>query len=285
MNLFGFVSVFAFCCGNQLCLLVAAVRSDLDDSYNTGHKAMITSGVSLGGDAAVGEQDAESVEVKFSGQAGHTAMITAGASLDGDSATGGQDKRSASVEFIANHTVHKANAMLDVSTKGANSTKHPSIDNLYTTADTAFLILVIFLVAAGGVGLLWNYLCYPCLMRKGKNRNQHIVKGRVVYEWAQSASLVTFYTMPPPGTDESRVQVTISPSRLTIGRIGKSAVMDHELFAEIDNAASTWKMSALTGELEISLRKVQEVDWPCIFKKDQQFRAGQKHLPAIDSAQ
>lgn len=185
--------------------------------------------------------------------------------------SGVEHAKVALVEVAANHQDHTRSAVLVGSTISALASKMKESNSLMAI-EVWILILGLWLLCLIAV-------CVPCCrsflqrLRK-KHRKRHIVNGRVVYEWSQSASTITLYSVPPPGSENS-LEVIISPDRLKIGREGKPAVMDWELFAYINADASSWVMNQAQGELEVCLTKVDDTSWPCVFKE---------HLPTAAKA-
>lgn len=105
-------------------------------------------------------------------------------------------------------------------------------------------------------------------MMKPESRKQFFVQDRVMYEWSQTSSTITFYTLPPSGVTKSNLEVSITPSNLTIGRRLKPTFLNEELFSFVDVEASSWNVSR-DGELEIHLAKAVVENWPCLFKAHQ----------------
>jgi hypothetical protein len=104
--------------------------------------------------------------------------------------------------------------------------------------------------------------------RKATNeqgRNQYKHKGRVIYEWQQTSTSMMVFTKLPEGLNKKTIEVKIWPRHLKIGRVGKVPFLKEELFSLVDVAESTWDILG-NGELAISLRKSQSMEWPCVLR-------------------
>lgn len=106
------------------------------------------------------------------------------------------------------------------------------------------------------------------LSSKPPRRNQFVIRDRVMYEWDQTPKTLTFYTKPPSGVTRHNIEVTIWPCNVAIGRKLKPTFLNEELYAYIDVETSYWSLSS-SGELEIHMTKVDEEEWPCVFKSHQ----------------
>jgi hypothetical protein len=95
-------------------------------------------------------------------------------------------------------------------------------------------------------------------------RNQYIHRGRVIYEWSQTPSTITFYTKLPSGQTQDSLEVKLWPSHARIGRTGKVPFLKEALYSSIDVDKCSWSVSR-KGELVIILAKEAEQEWPCVF--------------------
>jgi hypothetical protein len=98
-----------------------------------------------------------------------------------------------------------------------------------------------------------------------QGRNQYRHKGRVIYEWQQTSTSMMVFIKLPDGMNKKTIEVKIWPRHLKIGRIGKVPFLKEELFSLVDVGESTWDVLG-NGELAISLRKSQSMEWPCVLR-------------------
>lgn len=95
-------------------------------------------------------------------------------------------------------------------------------------------------------------------------RHQYLHKGRTLYEWEQTSTVLTLYTKPPDGISKTSLEVSVYPRHLKIGRRGKPPFLKEELYGLADSGRSTWDITE-QGELRICLHKGEEgTEWPCV---------------------
>lgn len=94
-------------------------------------------------------------------------------------------------------------------------------------------------------------------------RRQFKHRGRLIYEWDQDDSTVWVYIKPPRNIKKSSIEVRVWPRHIIVQKSGNPAFIKDELFASVDEKASTWSFSE-TGELQVCLRKVEQIQWPCV---------------------
>jgi len=95
---------------------------------------------------------------------------------------------------------------------------------------------------------------------RGDGRHQYVFEDKVVYEWDQTQTTITMYARPPEKAMKN-IEVVVWPDRIYIGRKGKPAFLEEELYSLIDTESSSWLISP-EGELEICLAKAVETEWP-----------------------
>mmetsp|Transcript_25007 Transcript_25007/g.40175 ORF Transcript_25007/g.40175 Transcript_25007/m.40175 type:complete len:258 (-) Transcript_25007:61-834(-) len=132
-----------------------------------------------------------------------------------------------------------------------------------------FFSIAIFLVASltcscRTVGWLRGISC--------NKRNQYTHRGRVIYEWVQTANAITFFTKLPPGQTQDNLEVKLWPKHARIGRKDKVPFLKEALYDAIDVDKSCWSVNR-KGELVISLAKEVDKDWPCVFAAHQTDKA------------
>jgi hypothetical protein len=101
------------------------------------------------------------------------------------------------------------------------------------------------------------------IIEQGRQQYRH--KGRVIYEWQQTNSSLMVFTKLPEGMKKESIEVKIWPRHMKIGRIGKIPFLKEELFSSVDVSESHWDILG-NGELAVSLRKSQSMEWPCVFR-------------------
>jgi len=96
-------------------------------------------------------------------------------------------------------------------------------------------------------------------------RNKFRIGDRVMYEWEQSSTFISFYAKIPAGCSQHNIAVTLSPQSVALGRKAKPAFLNERLFGTIDPTTSSWHLTT-NGQIELHLNKVGDgPDWPCIF--------------------
>jgi len=111
------------------------------------------------------------------------------------------------------------------------------------------------------------YCCCEARLRKPRRkiaRNVHKYKGRVVYEWDQTASAVSIYIQPPSGMKKTDLEVIIRPNDVKVGRIGKAPFLKELFYAQIVEQESSWTFVGC--ELAITFKKKEEAEWPYVLK-------------------
>jgi hypothetical protein len=94
-------------------------------------------------------------------------------------------------------------------------------------------------------------------------RQKHLHGNHVIYEWAQTTSVVTVYTRVPPGVSKGDLEINISSKHLQVGKRGKPPFLKEETHEEVDEKESAWRLRS-NGELQINLHKVKKAEWPCV---------------------
>jgi hypothetical protein len=228
MKAAGISFVVALCCSRQLSVLMVAMRDDGTGPHHSRENCFDNNAM-----------------VMAKSEVPHGVRASSGA----------EHAKVALVEVASNHPEHSGalGSSMEDTTPGTVALR----------VGTCVLILSLCFLVVCGPCICFQF-CWKQLRKK--QRERHVVNGRVVYEWSQSASTVTLYAIPPSGS-ESSLEVTIFPDRLKIGRKGKPSFMDGELFSTIDVAVSSWWINQDQGELEVCLTKVVYTDWPCVFKE------------------
>ncbi|XP_026191641.1 nudC domain-containing protein 2-like [Cyclospora cayetanensis] len=94
------------------------------------------------------------------------------------------------------------------------------------------------------------------IQEAGRGRIPVCVQGRLLYEWEQDLTDVHLFLLPPPQTKAKSISVKITPTRLSVGLLGKPALFDEDLFSTVDTSASFWMLE--DGELHIQLGKMRK---------------------------
>jgi hypothetical protein len=131
--------------------------------------------------------------------------------------------------------------------------------------ERAFLRLGIGVALLGCVGMCsCGILTQVGLAKVFKNqtRNKFKFKGRVIYEWDQDDTFVRIYIKPPHGIGENSIETRIWPRHIIVRKKGNPPFIKDELYTAIDDQASS--SAFVKGELQILLRKVEQIEWPCV---------------------
>jgi hypothetical protein len=110
-------------------------------------------------------------------------------------------------------------------------------------------------------------------------RQQHLHENRLIYEWDQSDDMAFIYIKPPAGLKQRDLEIKISAKLLKVGRTGKPPFLREEIFATVDEEASSWRIRS-NGELLISLAKAKEQEWPYVLvHKQEEAQSWSQHSP------
>jgi hypothetical protein len=140
---------------------------------------------------------------------------------------------------------------------------HNAFSTYATTWHLFFCSLAIFLVAS------FAYACRVMAPKSMKSkscnrRNQYVHRSRVVYEWIQTPSTITFFTKLPTGQTQDSLEVKLWPKHARIGRKDKVPFLREALYDTVDVEKCYWSVSK--GELVITLAKKIDQTWPCVFE-------------------
>lgn len=147
-----------------------------------------------------------------------------------------------------------------------HSQKH-SIPGLGEVPLHAFGMLVLALVP---LATCWCWLDW-CVFAQRKHfedqdkdiRQQHIVDGKVVYEWSQTPEVATIFIRLPRNSSKNDLDIKIASKHLRVGRRGKPCAIKAELFNSVDKESSRWTLRGKTS-LQIYLRKAHHAEWPYV---------------------
>jgi len=138
---------------------------------------------------------------------------------------------------------------------------------------------LVALVCCGGF-LALSLVAY--LPSRKTPRFQHMHDGRMVYEWDQTSTVATIYITPPEGVKESDLDIRIAAQHLRVGRKGKSSFLREETYDFVNEQLSSWSMRS-TGELQISLHKLQRAEWPVVLLHNEKSGGPGLHFAAMNS--
>lgn len=81
------------------------------------------------------------------------------------------------------------------------------------------------------------------------------------YRWTQTLKEVTMYIQLPKGTKSRQVNVSYTPTNLTVGIQGQAPLIDGKLTNRIHCDNSTWMFEAEDSMVTIELSKVEGMSW------------------------